>query len=422
MDEEYIIRLLRTFNRQWEGKKTEIPHFKRELYSKINKYLKRKQIIALTGLRRVGKTTLMKQMISELAPKSCVYFSFDEKDLQNKEVLTFVINYFLNNFKGKYFFLDEIHYIPDWQGILKRYYDTNNLKFIISGSASMQIRKGKESLAGRIITFHLPTLSFREFLMLGGEKIEMKKDLKKTYESLLPRKEFFEKMFNEYIYKGGFPELVKEEDTEFIRTYLNEMIIRKILLEDIPDLFDIKRKEALYNLFRYACKESSNLFEINNLANNLKIDSDTVSNYLIYLELSFLIKVSENYSESMATRIRKNKKLHIVHPCLAFSILNYPKSFLDSEILVSHYVESLFAGKSFWRSKEKEEVNCIININGKPMPVEIKYRNRITKKDSKGLLKFCDKFNCNEGIMVTKNLFREEKIKKLNSSLHGCFL
>ncbi|MCD6092951.1 MAG: ATP-binding protein [Candidatus Aenigmarchaeota archaeon] len=410
MDKDYIIRLIRTFNPQWEAKKIDVPEFKREIYADIKKYMGKKQIIALTGLRRIGKTTLMKQLITELPARSCMYFSFDEKDLQKKDVLNFVINYFLNNFNGKYMFLDEIHYIDDWQGVLKRYYDTTGLKFIISGSASLQIRKGRESLAGRIIALKLSPLTFGEFLALSGEKVVLKKNLKKTYECLLPKKEFFESMFNEYIYKGGFPEIVKETDEEFIRSYIKEMIIRKIIFEDIPEIFDIKRKDVLYDMFKFACKESSNLFEIKNLSSMTKLNVETISNYLLYLRLSFLIKISETYSKSMATRIRKNKKIYVSHPSIAFAVLNYPKNILGVEKLMGQYVETLFAEKFFWRSKEKHEVDAVAEIKDKPVPIEIKYRDQIMRKDLKGVLKFCDKFGCEKGIIITKDMFKEETI------------
>ena len=415
MDKDYIIRLIRTFNPQWaEGagrdrKKADIPKFKRDIYTKLKENIGKKQIIALTGMRRVGKTTLMKQLISELPQKSCIYFSFDEKDLQNKEVLIFVIDYFLNNFKGKYIFFDEIHYIPDWQGVLKRYYDTGGMKFIISGSASLQIRKGHESLAGRLMTYYLPPLNFREFLALRGNTVVLKGNLKENYESMLPRKEYFENMFNEYIYKGAFPEIAGEDDEEFIRDYIKEMVIRKIILEDIPEIFDIKKKDALYDLFKFACKESSNLFEITNLSGMLNVDAATISNYLLYLKLSFLIKISETYSRSIVTRIRKSKKIYVIHPSIAFAVLNYSKDLLDVEQVAGQYVETLFAENFFWRSKEKHEVDAIID-NGKLLPVEVKYRNQICKKDLKGLLKFSDKFACKQGIVITRDLFKIEVV------------
>ena len=410
MDKEYIIRLLHTFNPQWEGKKPDIPGFKRELYGEIKKDMDKKQIIAITGLRRTGKTTLMKQVLSELPNKSCMYFSFDEIDLQKKEVLRFVMDYFLNNFDAKYIFLDEIHYIPDWQGILKRYYDTENLKFVISGSASMQIKKSRESLAGRIMSFYLPTLSFREFLGLTGEPVKIK-DLDKFYKQVLPRKEFFENQFKEYLFKGAFPEIIKEKNEEFIRKYITDIVVKKIIFEDIPEIYRIERKSTLYELYKYICKESSNLFEMKNLSGLFNLNIDTVSKYLLYLDLSYLTKKSEIYSKSIATRIRKLKKFYVVHPSIAFAMLDYSKNILDVEQVMGLYIESLFSDKFFWRTKEKEEIDVILEIKGKPLPVEIKYRNKITKKDFGGLLKFCDKFKCKKGLIITKDMYKQENIE-----------
>ncbi|MCK5176464.1 MAG: ATP-binding protein [Candidatus Aenigmarchaeota archaeon] len=189
------------------------------------------------------------------------------------------------------------------------------------------------------------------------------------------------------------------------------MVVRKIVLEDIPEIMEIKRKDALYDLFKFACKESSNIFEINNLANMLGMNAETVSNYLLYLKLSYLIKISETYSKSIATRIKKNKKIYATHPCIAFAVLNYGKNILDVEQLVGQYVETLFAEKFFWRSKEKYEVDAVIEgQDDELLPIEIKYRNRIVKNDLKGLLKFYDKFKCKKGIVVTKDYLKEETI------------
>ena len=189
------------------------------------------------------------------------------------------------------------------------------------------------------------------------------------------------------------------------------MVVRKIVLEDIPEIMEIKRKDALYDLFKFACKESSNIFEIKNLANMLGINAETVSNYLLYLKLSYLIKISETYSKSVATRIKKNKKIYATHPCIAFAVLNYGKNLLDIEQLAGQYVETLFAENFFWRSKEKQEVDAVIEEqDNELLPVEVKYRNQISKKNLKGLLKFCNKFKCKKGIVITKDWFEEEII------------
>lgn len=400
MDKEYISRLVYEYNPQLTGQKIELPHFKRSLYFELLKWLKKKQIIAVTGLRRTGKTTLMKQLMLEL--ENPVYFSFDEEETQTKEILLFVVNFFINNLKSKCIFLDEIQGVKDWQGTLKRYYETKSIKFVISGSESLELKKAKESLAGRIVTFKLDTLSFKEYLELKGKTIE---DKKIDYAGLLPEKEFFESEFLAYLYNGGFPEIVGEKDEEIIRKYISELVVKKIIYRDIPRIFEIKRKDLLFELFRYVCNNSANLFEIKNLCNIFNADYATISSYLFYLREAYLVRISEVYSRSMAKRLRRNKKIYVVHPSVAFAVLNYKKEMLIEKIL-GQYVESLFGKEFFWRDKHKNEVDVVIQEK----PIEIKYKNNITKDDLKGIFRFMAVFKSKEGIVITKDVFKEERI------------
>ena len=398
MDKEYMERLIYEYNPQLVGKKVELPSFKRHLYFELLKWIDKKQIIAITGLRRVGKTTLMKQLMQQF--DNATFFSFDEEETQTKKALLFVIDFFINNLKSKYIFLDEVHYIKDWEGVLKRYYDTKNIKFVVSGSESLELKKGKESLAGRIVTFLLEPLNFREYLELKGKKIE-----KVDYPSMLPEKEFFEFEFVEYLYKGAFPEIVNEKDEEVIRKYITELVVKKIIYGDIPRIFEIRRRDLLFALFRYICNNSANLFEIKNLCNIFSADYETISNYLFYLQEAFLIKVSKIYSKSIAKRIRRNKKIYVVHPSVALAVLGYKRDMLVEKIL-GQYVESLFGGKHFWRDKHKNEVDIV--IEGRP--AEVKYKSDISKEDTKGILRFMNTFKSKYGIIVTKDLFKEEKV------------
>lgn len=398
MEKEYIRRLIYEYNPQFAGKKIELPAFKRYLYHELLRWLTKKQIIAITGLRRTGKTILMKQLMHQT--KDAAFFSFDEEETQTKETLVYVIDFFLNNIKAKYIFLDEIHYVKDWQGVLKRYYDTKNIKFIISGSESLEIAKARESLAGRIITFKLEILGFREFLELKGKKLA-----EINYDALLTEKEFFEFEFLNYLYKGGFPELVHEKDEDVIKKYINELVVKKIIYRDIPRIFEIKRRDLLFELFRYVCNNSANLFEIKNLCSTFGADYETITNYLFYLQKAFLIKTAEVYSKSLAKRIRRNKKIYIVHPCLAFAILSYKKEMLVEKIL-GQYVETVFGKEFFWRDKHKNEVDVVYQNK----PIEVKYRNNIVKEDIKGLLRFMEVFKLKEGFLITKDIFKEKKI------------
>jgi predicted AAA+ superfamily ATPase len=418
MDSDYITRLIHEYNPQISGKGSQVPEYKRSLYSELESWLDRKQIMAIVGLRRTGKTTIMRQLMTNLGNEAA-FFSFDEEESQEKEVLVYVIDFLLNNFQSKYIFLDEVHYVKDWQGVLKRYYDTRSAKFVISGSESLELKKAKESLAGRIVTFTLHPLSFQEFIEMKGRTLAIPdlkgsfaKKLKKVYTMLITDKEFFESIFLDYLYKGAFPEMIHEKDDKIIRKYVNEIVVNKILFRDIPNIFNIRRKKLLSEIMRYVSNNSSNLFEIKNLCNIFNADYETVSNYLFYLQSSFLIKISENYSGSMAKRMRRNKKIYVVHPAIAFGILGYSREMLIDRI-VGPYVETVFAGELFWRDKNKNEVDVVIN-DKKLIPIEVKFRSVINPADLKGLVRFMDEFDLKQGYVITKNKFGEENVGNKN--------
>lgn len=420
MDTEYIVRLVYEYNPHLTGGKAaviEAPKFKRDLYFEIEKWLGKKQAIAIAGLRRTGKTTLMRQAMEKLG-NDAAFFSFDEEETQKKETLVFVIDFFLNNFKSKYVFLDEIHYIDDWEGVLKRYYDLKNVKFVVSGSESLELDKAGAKLAGRMVTFSLEPLSFREYLGLKGRDLKIEKPglddwnaMEKIYTGLITEKEFFEREFLEYLYKGAFPELANESDESVIRKYIWETVVKKIIYRDIPAIFEVRRKGLLFELFKYACNNSSNLFDIKGLCDTFKADYETVSNYLFYLRSAFLIKIAESYSKSPAKRMRRNKKVYVAHPSMAFAVLGYGRNMLIEKIL-GQYVETAFAGKFFWRDEQKSEVDLVLENHGVLLPVEIKYQNRISLSDAKGLLKFMEKFGLETGVLVTKDLFDKRMIDK----------
>lgn len=158
---------------------------KRDLFSELIKYLNEKPMIGILGLRRTGKTVLLKQIIDHLinegTPRdNILYFSFDDEVTSLEEVIIKYqtrIGKNISSTDNLYVFLDEIQKLDNWQHQVKYYYDTYpNIKFFVSGSSSIFLKKkAEESLAGRIFLYHLPMLSFTEFLRLKGENELIKK-------------------------------------------------------------------------------------------------------------------------------------------------------------------------------------------------------------------------------------------------------
>lgn len=409
MDKDYLIRLIREFNPGLEGQTYSVPPTRRDLYDEIGPWLKRKQAIAITGLRRTGKTTLMRQ-VEEHLPGMSVFFSFDEEETRKKEALVFVLDYAITTLNAKNILLDEIQYVEDWEGTLKRYYDQKGLKFILSGSESLDIYRAKAALAGRIATFSLPPLSFGEYLRLKGvivgngpATLADYPSMERLYQECLTRKEYFEQEFIEYLYKGAFPELVEEKDAAVIRQYIHELAVRKIVYRDIPSIFEVRRPDILLGLFRYAAGTSSQLYDIQNLARHFSVHAETIANYLWYLQSAFLVRTAESYSASPAKRARRNKKLYVAHPSIACALLGYDRIQLIEPVL-GPYVETLFADRYFWRDKYQREVDVVRETKNGLLPMEIKYQTSITASDTKNLRYFMEEHQLSRGILVTKDL------------------
>lgn len=427
---ERILAMMRDFNPLWESKTLAVPDYHRLFFQKAAALLSRKQMLAITGLRRVGKTVMMRQLMSDLAKttasENIFYFLFDDLVAQHPDILADLLDYYLKNIAGKgtkYIFLDEIQKVPGWQGILKRHYDTReDVKFSVSGSASLDIRKSKESLAGRIFELHLPPLTFREFLELNG--IRMGKvgldypSLRGAYEKNVHKKPMLEAMLMQYLRKGAFPEIAVEKDRENIMEYIRSSVIEKMIYKDIPAVFKVRRKDVLFSILEYCARETSNLLDIGNLAKTLSVNYLTARTYLFYLSNSFVLDMIYNHSGSAARQLRKSKKVHIIHPSITIALMRYPDEILNVPEVAGHYAETvvfqhvrlLSDNISFWRTPQKEEVDIVAETGSELMPIEVKFRASVDDSDAKTVLKFMEKYGSEKGLVITKDVLSERKL------------
>jgi len=397
---ELLERMIRQ-NPWWEGKKIEsIKSLKRrDLFDDILKYMNKKQIIAVVGLRRVGKTVLLFQLIdhllSSVEPKRILYFSFDELLAREPNIIEDALTTYENEvlkqeLKDVYVFFDEINHIKDWQVILKRFYDLDkNIKFVISGSASIEIKKAKESLAGRIFEFELKPLSFIEFLKLKG--IELK-DLK--LQSLTIKKEL-----SKYLMYGGFPELLNEDNFEVCKRYVNS-IVEKIIFSDIPKIYDVGEPEILKGIFDIIAKSPGNIIEYKNIASALKISYQTVSKYISYLESAYLIKSLYNFRGGPLAAARKLKKYYLFSHTLSLVALEAESDLISiMPKIVENVVICHLDAKYFWR--EYFEIDVLHN----KLPIEIKYGGSFDIKNNINAVK---KLKMKNLIVITKDVEKTE--------------
>ena len=411
-----------TFNRWWSTGKVDsiyLKPFKRNLFLLLKKFLDTRQILLIYGLRRVGKTTILYQLIDYLLErgidkKEIFYFSFDEKitSLESlfRNYIEIVLGEDILKRKKIYVFLDEIQKLENWTDQLKIFYDLYpNVKFIVSGSASLVISQGaKESLAGRIYEFVLHPLNFSEYLEFLGEKTKTIKifdlgALKNTYlkkENLLP-------LLFSYIKSGGFIEIAREKDELKLKEY-SKSILEKVILGDIVFSFGIKYPQVLYAILELTASNPGFLLDYSNLAKIIDKDPRMIADYLFYLKYALITKVLYNFSGSRFASERKLKKCYFTSTNFIYHFA--PEKFNDPEFfgkIIENLIVAFEESSFFWRRRQNE-VDLILE---KEFPLEVKWKKKILKRDLRGILNFTKRFKPKKAIVLTQDELSTKKIE-----------
>ena len=351
-----------------------------------------KQITSLTGLRRTGKSTLLKQCIGELlktgvSPQRILYFSFDQPTvLETPQTIEALLTIFFTTVLKEplhriqqpvYIVLDEVQLIPMWQDIIKRYYDLNQkLKFIISGSAALFLsRHAKESLAGRLLERQLPPLSFAEYQQLGG-----KGD------------------FNAYLTFGQFPELLEISDTQKKIEYLKDGVIGKILEVDIVKTHGIRKIVDFERLFWSLLPNAGQIIRTTNLMADLAIKKATLFTYLNVLEQSLLIHKVVNISGSFRSEKPLLRKLS---PASTNFLALIPEP-VSVGFMAETYAAMILKQRAphlFLSHQRDREIDFI--VPEEKLAIEIKYQSSIRPDDCKTITSYITKKGY-QGIVFTK--------------------
>jgi predicted AAA+ superfamily ATPase len=406
--------MIEKYNFHWrEGFLYNFPK-KREIFNKLIDEIKTRQIISLTGIRRTGKSVLLKQIIDYLISvekvkrENILFYSFDEEqpkiDDIIKEYESKTAKDILKENTKIYIFLDEIQKLENWQNQIKYYYDNySNIKFFVSGSSSLFIKKKtRESLAGRIYEFTLYPLSFREFLIFRDKEEFIEKP--SMFENLLKGE------FLAYL-KRQFIEIVNETEErvgEYLRT-----LVEKIVYQDIPKVFPIENEDLLMKIIKIISSDPGMILDYKSLSNELGISRVTLSNYFFYLEESFLIRKLYNFSKNNLTSEKKMKKFYLSSTSL-FTFLN---NSVEESKLIENLIVVNTGASFFWRTPQKYEVDIVLAKGNEIIPIEIKYRNNILPKEVKNLIHFSKDFKIQKAVMITKDFSGVNNFKLENDKI-----
>lgn len=419
---------LEKVNEWWLTSKIELPKLlKREEIDKIIEEFKGSRAIQITGPRRVGKTTLIKQAISyllsdKILPTNILFLSLDDPVFHtlSDSLIEDAINFFLENIsKGdskKYIFLDEIQTYKEWYKWIKSFYDryseNGKIKFVISGSSSLSLQKeANVYLRGRIQDFEIYPFSFKEFLQFNDIKVEkinfleIEKIKPLDVSSLNKRVKPY---FDEYLLVGGFPEWFKVKEVKnWFEKIIND-IPKKAIYEDIINIFNIKSPRILENIFAFMLENQSRILSYETINEIAGLQRSILLNYIEYLKSSYLLIEVQKFTKKVKERIKSKKKFLILDQGIRNAILKEYKLNLENIGFIIENVIGVHLSRcgEIYYFKMNDEIDFIFKHNKLLIPVEAKYRERV--EFPKSIIKFMQKYNTECGLVITKDVFKIE--------------
>ena len=386
-------------------------YFEREIESKLIEQLQKKEITVLTGMRRTGKTSLLKHLFESIKSKNKVFLDlqnlleqkiFDEIDYNN--IITNLKQYEITISKKLYLFIDEIQFMPQVTNAIKYLYDYYNIKFIITGSSSFYLKNlFPESLAGRKIVFELYPLTFNEFLVFNGKKIINVDNFSLKAESKnLIEYERVNKYYMEYLKYGGFPQVVLESDIVQKERLLND-IFNSYFQMDLLTLSDFKKVDALKKTIFLLMERVGSKLDISKLASLTGVSRDSIYSYLNLLEGSYFFHLITPFTKNKDREVSGTKKVYICDN----GILNLLSNVSDGSLLEnSIYINLKKYGEiNYFQKRTGQEIDFIIN---KSIAIEVKRTGDIS--DIKKLNRLSKQLKLNEHCLISQNYMEEKSI------------
>lgn len=385
----------------------------RFLEKEIRKYLKKKEILAIVGARQCGKTTLLRHLFNDL--KNAVFLDFEDREvlrLFSEDIESFIDLYVE---KYNYVFIDEFQYAQDGGKQLKYIYDRHKVKIIISGSSvsGLSIHSIKH-LVGRIFVFNLYPFSFEEYLHYKEPALYNNIYLKRKLSSPIIDKIF--PYFHEFCLYGGYPRVILSNNKEE-----KEIVLRNIyntyFLKEIKEILNLPEDHKLTKLIHALALQIGNIVNYNELSNVTGFAHKELADYMNILEKTFITLRSRPFYTNKRTELVKSPKIFFLDSGFRNMVLknfqdirdrqdkgNLYENFVASELIKGDY------NLNYWRTKSKAEVDFIIELNGKSIPVEVK--SLLMKPGlTKSLASFLDKYRSKTSIVLSERFYYDNKCK-----------
>ena len=356
--------------------------FERELLPNIPSL--QSHTLIVTGIRRCGKSTLLKQMLGTDESKK-LFLSFEDPRLFNFEISDFeILDSIIENSESETLFLDEIQVVDGWELYIRQKLDEGFRVAVTGSNASLLSRELGTKLTGRHISKELFPFSYREFL--GFKSLQAN-----------------EKSLQRYMDAGGFPEFLKTNNTDILTELFHDILNRDIIVRH-----GIRDARSLKNLAVYLASNAGNLVTASKLQQPLNIKTaTTILEYFSFLEDAYVVNFMPKFSYSLKVQMINPRKVYVIDPGIikvASTAFTENKGHLLENLI---YWELRRQGKKlYYFNENKAECDFVVMKNEKMEQViqvcyELLPENR--EREIRGLKEAMDFFKTDKGLIVSFN-------------------
>lgn len=384
--------------------------YPRLIFKDIKDQIDAPEIIIITGMRRVGKTTLLRMLYSDIKSKNKVFLDFE--NIVDRKIFNEVdYNNIWFNLKPfgiikeekAYIFIDEIQNKPEIISVVKYLYDHYDVKFFLTGSCSYYIKDiFPESLAGRKIIYELFPLNFEEFLLFKKKKKEFVSEfkIKENNKNLIVHEKFI-KLYEEFLFYGGFPQVVLTDNEDRKIIYLKD-ILNSYIEIDVRKIVDFRKISIFSDLIFLLMQRTGSKLDISRISNEIGVSRSTVYSYISFLEKTYFIFLISPFNRNIDKEVRGTKKVYFCDN----GILNYFSRISEGSLFENAVFNCLkpYGKVNYYQNRSGAEIDFI--IHEKDLALEVKKRG--LQRDYRKLSKISKSIGISNYYIISQT-YSEEK-------------
>jgi len=335
----------------------------RVILDRIRPYYDSPEAIIITGMRRTGKTTLLRLIFSQVDSANKVFLDLENPlnrryfEESNYEKVKSTLEILGLDFGTKaYIFLDEIQFVRNLPSVAKYLMDHYQAKFFLTGSASFYLKNlFSESLSGRKFIFELYPLSFGEFLIFKDSALKIPDDPR---DITRPAHESISALYDEFLLFGGFPGVALKASTAEKRLALDD-IFTSYFQSEVIQLGDFRKNEIIRDLIVLLAMRIGSRLDIQKISKELGITRPTVLEYLSFLEGTFFIRLVRPFARKAGSEIRKSPKVYLCDTGLAGRLTNLAEGTIFKNSIFQSLVPK--GELAYYQRKNGREIDFLLD-------------------------------------------------------------